>query len=53
MDGQRESRPCRKRHGPENGPGYYPRQREAEASGKNLIVGENLTEEKIRRRIDL
>ena len=46
MDGQRETRPCRKRHGPENGHGYYQGQREVEAFCKNLVVGENQTEEK-------
>ena len=50
MDGQRETRPCRKRYGPGNGPVYYQRQRKVEASCKILIVGERLTEEKRRRR---
>jgi len=45
-DGQCETRkPCRKRHGPDNGPGYYQKQKEVETSCKNLIVGEHLTEE--------
>jgi len=50
------TRPCRKRHGPENGPvegqsvKCYQGQREVEASCKNLIVGEHLTEEEKRRR---
>jgi len=49
MDGQRETRPCRKRYGPKNGPGYYQGQREVETSCENLIVGEHRTEEKRRR----
>ena len=44
MDGKRETRPCRKRHEFENGPGYYKRLREVEAFCETL--GEHLTEEK-------
>ena len=44
LDGQRETRPCRKEHGPENGRGYYQGQREMKASCKNLIVREHLME---------
>ena len=50
MDGQCETRPCRKRHGLENDPGYYQRQRKVDTSScKNLIIGKHLTEEKRRR----
>jgi len=50
LDGKRETRPCRKKHGLGNGLGYYKRQREVETSCKNLIVGEHVTEERKRRR---
>ena len=33
-------------HGHEYGPGYYHRQKEMELSGKNLVVGTHLIEEK-------
>ena len=49
MDGQCEERPFSKRDALENGPKYCPGQRKVEASCKDLIVGEHLTDE--RRRI--
>jgi len=51
MHGKRETTPRRKKQGFENDPGYRQRQREVEASCKNLIVDEHLTEgTKIRRK---
>ena|SRR6218665_2702786 len=49
-DGQCETRPYRKRHGLENGPGYYQRQRKLETSCKYLIVGEYLQKRNINKR---
>jgi|SRR6218665_2329056 len=46
MDEKRETRPCRKKHEPEKGPGYYQRQREVETSCKNLIVCESMIKER-------
>jgi len=48
MDGKCETRPCSKRRGLENDPGYYQGQREVETSCKNIFVGKYLMEEKRR-----
>jgi len=37
MNGQRETRPCRRRHRPDNVPVYYQGQREVEASSKKSL----------------
>ena len=50
MSGQRETRPCRRRHRPANVPVYYQGQREVEASSKKIfIISEHLKDEKKRR----